>query len=252
MTLHLSIFLTASLLLSHQLQADCTLKTTWDDWEPLQFEVDGLITGIDNDLIKVIANKSGCKLDFHKRPWARSLKEIAHGHMDFTAAASITDERRAYGHYSISYRNETMIMLVKKGDSIKYPFKTIEDIADTNFILGVTRGAFYGDKFDTAITKAGVKSQLHYTPGYYKNFRKLLSGHIHGVLGDKMSLMYTAKKDGVLDRVEIHPLPINSDKVYLMFSKKSVSPDTVEKINKSINQLKANGELEKIINQYIQ
>lgn len=252
MKLALLIITLTSFLWSHQLQADCSLKVSWEPWKPLLFEDNGIATGLDNDLTRLIVENSGCKLTFHQRPWARSLKEIAHGIIDFTAAASLTEEREKYAHYSISYRDETMILLVAKGLSNKYPLKSLTDIVKYDFKLGVTRGVYYGEEYETIKSQPQINKHLYTSTGYYRNFEKLLNGQIHGILGDKFSLMYMAKEKGALNKLEIHPLHINSDKVYLMFSKKTVSTDTIDKINNSIKEVKNNGKYDNIIRRYLE
>lgn len=60
------------------------------------------------------------------------------------------------------------------------------------------------------------------------------------------------RERNILDKVEIYPMIINSGSVYLMFSKKSTIPELVEKFNKSLAELKANGIHEKIVKKYLE
>jgi len=52
-------------------------------------------------------------------------------------------------------------------------------------------------------------------------------------------------------QVVIHPFTVNSDDIYIMRSKKAVSIDTVKKLNEGLKNIRALGEYQSIINNYL-
>lgn len=232
-------------------QAECQLTSTWEPWEPYQFQQDNEITGLDNDLVKAIFKEADCQVNFVKRPWARALKEIEAGTIDFASGASLNAEREAFAHFSIPYRDETMVLMVRKGEAAKYPLKQISDIAGINFQLGVVRDYFYGEDHKTGLENPEYQKKVNEVKDDIANLKKLAAKRIDGILIDKYTGPYLAKQAGIFDQLEVHPVYINSDNIYLMFSKRTVAPVMVEKINAALDRIKAKGIYDKIVEPYL-
>jgi polar amino acid transport system substrate-binding protein len=237
--------------MSLQAQADCELTSTWEPWEPYQFQKGDEITGLDNDLVKAIFKEADCKVNFVKRPWARALKEIEAGTIDFASGASMNDERAAFAYFSLPYRDETMVLMVRKGEAVKYDLKQITDIAGMEFQLGVVRDYFYGEDHKAGMENPEYKKRVHEVKDDIANLKKLTAKRIDGILIDKYTGPYLAKQAGLFDQIEVHPVYINSDNIYLMFSKRTVTPVRVEQINAALDRIKDKGEYDKILERYL-
>lgn len=239
-------------IFSSHVLAECSLKSSWEDWEPYQYQANGNITGLDNDLVKAIIANTQCKLSFVKRPWARALKEIEQGTVDLAPGASINAERELYAHFSLPYRDETMVLMVRKGESPTYPFNSIKDIVKHNFKLGVVRDYYYGEDHKSAMGLPDYAAKVSDVKNDTVNIQKLTSKRIDGLLIDRYVGPYLAKQLGVFDKIEVHPLKINSDNIYLMLSKKSVSQETVNEINLGLEKLKEDGQYSEILKKYLE
>lgn len=237
--------------LSLSAYADCNLTSGWEPWEPYQFAQNGQATGLDNDLVRAILEKAGCQVKFVERPWARILKEVEDGATHIAPGASISEERQQYANFSHPYRDETMVLLVRKGEAGKYPINNIKDIAGMDFKLGVVRDYFYGDDFKAAMENPAFDSKTQKVPSDTANLKKLVSGRVDGILIDKYTGPYLARQEGIFDKIEMHPVAVNSNDIFLMFSKKSVDAATVEKINVALEQLKADGSYNAILDKYL-
>lgn len=231
--------------------AECSLTSTWEPWEPYQFQKDNEITGLDNDLVKAIFIEADCKVNFVKRPWARALKEIEAGTIDFASGASMNDERAAFAHFSLPYRDETMVLMVRKGDAVKYELKKITDITGYNFQLGVVRDYFYGEDHKAGLENPEYQKRVNEVKDDIANLKKLAAKRIDGILIDKYTGPYLAKQAGIFDQIEVHPVYINSDNIYLMFSKRTVAPVMVEQINSALDRLKEKGGYDQIVERYL-
>jgi polar amino acid transport system substrate-binding protein len=58
-------------------------------------------------------------------------------------------------------------------------------------------------------------------------------------------------REGFLDKIERHPLPIFSTDVFIIFSKKSKLLNIVKDFNEGIKKVKQNGTYSQIINKYL-
>ncbi|MDX1453661.1 MAG: transporter substrate-binding domain-containing protein [Oleiphilaceae bacterium] len=233
-------------------QAECSLETTWEPWEPYQYQTDGQITGLDVDLVRAIMAQAGCDVNFNKRPWARALKEVESGSIHVVSGASINDERRQYANFSEPYRDETMVLMVRKGESGNYALKALTDIISGDFRLGVVRDYYYGEQHKQNMLNAEYKKRVSVVNTDTANLKKLVSGRVDGILIDRYTGPFLAKQEGLGGKLEVHPLSVNSDNIYLMFSKKSVDAATIDKVNAALAAIKANGTYDKIVNNYLE
>lgn len=242
----LALFLASLYPIAH----GCELTSAWEAWEPYQYESNNVVTGLDNDLVSAIARQAGCTVKFVGRPWARALHELKEGLIQVAPGASINEERQQFSHFSQPYRDEIMALFVRKDESKKYDLKKITDILNYEFNLGGTRDYYYGKDFEKAMESKAFSARVALTPNADQLFKKLVAKRVDGVLEDKFVGIYQLKKSGLLEQVEIHPLVVNEGKIYLMYSKKSVTPEVVAKWNDAIVTIKSNGVYDKIVSNY--
>jgi len=96
----------------------------------------------------------------------------------------------------------------------------------------------------------GVRGELQtpWTEGM--NFRNLEDGLIDGFLIDRISGATIASKGGWRDRVEEYPLVFSTD-LHLVFSKTTVSPETVAEFNRAILAVKNTGQYRQTVHTYL-
>jgi len=74
------------------------------DWAPFDFiGLDGKYTGISNDYLKLITEKTGLKFDVIIDKWSNNLKKIKNGKIDLLHAVYYTEKRSHFLDYSPSY-----------------------------------------------------------------------------------------------------------------------------------------------------
>jgi polar amino acid transport system substrate-binding protein len=82
--------------------------------------------------------------------WEDQLAALAAGTADIAAGATASEERSRYAYFSKPYRTETDVLILPRGASGRYPFRTIEEMLDTfakqKFRLGVVAGFIYADR----------------------------------------------------------------------------------------------------------
>lgn len=253
----LLVLLTFSLFLfsTSSSWANCEKKIRmgWEDWNPYQYvNKKGTLTGLDIELVQAIVENMGCQIDFKEMPWKRHLLAIEKGRMDLAAGASITPERQKYANFSNPYRTESTVLYVHKGESGKYKLKTLQDIVTQKFSLGVTRGYYYGEEYTKWVKNKEFKNQIQEVHNDSFNYYKLQKKRIDGFLADPIAATAGLKGEDLLGMVEIHPMKVYSDNIYVMMSKKSVSKQFIKDFNKSLAQIKANGTHDRILKKYLQ
>lgn len=230
---------------------DCELKTGWEPWPPFQYLDDsGMLTGLDVDLLKAVAERMNCRLLFVQIRWKAHLDRLKNGSLDLGASASRTDERAEFAYFSEPYRQEVVKLFVRKGDAGKYSFKTIESIAASAFILGATEGYYYGADFERLMKTDSFRERVELVEDNINNFHKLDAGRIDGFLMDSVAAVMLHRQLGYSQAIEVHPLEIYSSDIFIIFSKKSVTPVLVQRFNQCLSELQQNGVYGSIVSRY--
>lgn len=95
------------------------------DWAPFDFvDNDGQYSGIANDYLKLIAEKTGLKFEISIDQWSNNLQKIANKQIDLLGAAYFTDERTEYVRFSKPYFEGLDYFFIR--DDLK--LKTLEDL----------------------------------------------------------------------------------------------------------------------------
>lgn len=231
----------------------CLLRVAWEPYGLFTFEdAAGNVTGIDIEVVKAVAGEIGCDLVFRELPWARILLEVETGAVDVSSSTSLTPERTEWAYFSRPYRQAEMALYVRKGESDEYHLEKLEDIAHADFRLGVIDGYFLGEGYAQAMEDPAFAAHVEGAADYKVNLQKLLHGRIDGFLVDDTAvLMEEARALGILDRVERHPLAIAGDDLHFMFSKKTVSADTVAAFDRALARLQEQGRISRIFERFL-
>ncbi|MGB0935061.1 MAG: TRIC cation channel family protein [Alphaproteobacteria bacterium] len=244
-------------LLSGALQASDDLRVGWYPWDPYQYIEDRngieVLTGLDAKLVKVIAKNAGLSVQFQRNTWGSFIDNLRTGKLDMAGGASYNAERAEHVYYSLPYRSEMNAVIVRREDGMRHTdIKTIlETIKEQNLKVGIIQGYYYTEPEINDFIKDPANKD-HIVSSYYDqdNFRMLLNGQIDAVFADRIVAATMIWRLGVGRSVREIPLP-NKIPVHFVFSKKSTTPETVEKINEGITQLKSTGEYGQIINDYL-
>ena len=229
----------------------CAVALGWESWPPFQYRDDtDQITGVDIDLIQAIFANMGCALTFSERPWKRQIIEAQEGRIDMLVAAPFDEEWTTWGYFSAPYRTGTNVLLVLKGTSIKYPFTSFEEMLNYDFTLGIVRGTTHGEQFQHAMTSPEFQARVEEVTTDEQNIQKLLTERIEGILIGEVTAGLLAQRMNIREQVEIHPLPVVSAEVYAVFGRQTMTLEIVERFNRSLAELKARGDYDKVLQKY--
>ena len=235
------------------------LKGGWYLWDPYQYLDDkngvGLLTGLDIELTRAIAKEAGYQVQQPAVSWQQHIEDLRTGARDIASGATFTGAREQFATFSKPYRDETNVLYLPVGDSSTYLFDNVDDMLRTfkaqGFRLGVVAGYAYVHPWINAfIADPENATQVVPVANDYENFVNLMEGQIDGFITDKLVGATTAWRGGWRGQAEPHPLEI-SVPIHFMFSKASVSDETVAAFNAAIDQVVEDGAYDRIFAHYL-
>jgi len=239
--------------------AEDTLRSGWYIWDPYQYleyrNSQATLTGLDVELVRAISAKVGVGVAYDQIPWRQHLAELAEGARDLAAGATWTPQRAEYAWFSIPYRNETNVLYLPPGRTGEYGFRDVDGMlarfkAD-KFRLGIIDGFVYADpRINAFVADPANAATIVKVGDDYANLRNLADGRIDGFLADRIVAATSAWRGGWRQVAEEHPLRV-SVPIHLMFSKKTVSQETVAKFNAAIESLRDSGRFDRIVADYM-
>lgn len=211
---------------------------------PYEYYDGDAIVGIDVEVAQAIAEKLGMELEVTDIAFDSIIPGIQTGKYDMgMAGMTVTDERKEQVSFSDSYATGVQVVIVKDGSTITSVDDLLADGANT--VVGTQAGTT-GFLYATSdIEEAGL--------GTVKSFGKttdaveaLKNGQIDCVILDnEPAKALVAANEGlhILDTeyaVEDYAIAIAKENTALL-----------EKVNKALSELKADGTLQSIVDKYI-
>ena len=198
---------------------------------------DGAIIGIDAEIAAALAEKLGMELEIKDMEFDSLITACAGGSIDVVLAGmTVTDERKESVNFSDSYATGIQVIIVKDGSEIA----AYEDLEGK--IIGVQSGTT-GDIYCT--DEFGQDNVKQYANGALA-IEALKNDQVDCVIIDnEPAKAFVAANEGlkILDTeyaVEDYAIAIAKE-----------NTDLLEKINKAMAELKADGTIDEIIEKYI-
>ena len=236
-----------------------TLKAGWYPWDPYQYmlvkqDVKRL-TGLDIQLVRAVFAQMGYQIDYEEVGWRQHQLDIKNGMRDIAAGAFKNPERGEYAYFSAPYRKETDVLYVRKGDAPRYSFKSVSELTrrfhQRSFRLGVIAGFYYGPDMMRFINDPANAPRIVTVNDDVANFENLLNRRIDGFVVDRLVGATLAWRHGWQLAVEEVAPPVYAEDIHVLFSKKTTTPELVDGFNRSLEELKRNGQYARIIREYL-
>ena len=116
------------------------LRGAWYPWDPYQYRDYKrgvpILTGFDVEIERALARIMSVEILLPEVAWEDHLAALAAGTGDIAAGATFSEARSRYAYFSKPYRTETDVLILPRGASGRYPFRTIEQMLDTFAITG--------------------------------------------------------------------------------------------------------------------
>ena len=201
--------------------------------------------GIAFDLINAISQKLNLPIEVKKVPWKRMLKYLEDGTLDMGVAIYWNQERNKKYLYTEPYFINEIRVYVKKGR--EFPFYQLDDLIGRKGI--VPDGGSFGEEFDSFAKK-------HALDLYRVQRKEQLAGLVLAERGDYFVQAYLdgvayLKNYDLQDDIVPLPHPLATTNVHFAISRQSPCKQFLPQINQSIEALKRDGVLERIVRKYI-
>ena len=194
------------------------------------------IVGFDVDLAKSICDDLKVTCEFVDQSFDSLLPNLKFKRFDaIISSMDITDERKKIVSFSEPYYQNGALFIAQKGK-----FTTIDSLKGKN--IGVLNGSTHQKYMSNVFKDANIKAY----PQYAAAVVDLTNGRIDAVFGDDTTALEYLKKDAKLELIE----KVVDDQVYfgtgLGIAVRLDDQATLDKINKSLANIKANGTYQKI------
>ncbi|WP_317932442.1 transporter substrate-binding domain-containing protein [Halioxenophilus sp. WMMB6] len=219
-------------------------------WPPFTLEDErGQLSGVDIEILTQALADYDYSIEFQKLPFTRRLQGLSAGTVDVVNSATLTSDRAAYAYFSEPYYSEKYQLYVRPEDHAKFANKSLNELLDQGFQIGIERGSSYDDSFNTILANSDYRAQIHAVPSMQQNYRKLLSNRIDGFIHESSSFTYQQAMNH--NTMDVVPL-LSSDEVYqhFMFSKISTNEQLLRDFNEGLKKLRESGEYTKIFQRH--
>lgn len=232
----------------------CQLTLGYDSWEPYQYlDIGNEVRGMDVELVRMVADRMPCKINYAQGTWIELLPKLRNGEIDLLLGASKTPDREKFALFSDAYRGEEFYMYVRKDDNEDLSKHTsFTDFVNSGNKVGIVEDYFYGDEISGLRDKKESNKQFVGAIMGELNIARLLDEDIDAFVEDSFVGASMLRRKGLNSLIVPQGLKVNTGQVYMMFSRKSVSPDVVAKFNKALGDVKNSGEYDALLKLYKQ
>ncbi|HDT5891694.1 TPA: transporter substrate-binding domain-containing protein [Aeromonas hydrophila subsp. hydrophila] len=229
-----------------------SLLVGWSSWHPFSFrDQQQQLQGLDIDLLEAIFNRAGFHANYSEMPWARVLRELEFGTIQLTMSANQTAERDLYARFTLPYRNEETVLLIRRQD--KGRWQEITQLSDLlsrpDFTIGLLRDFDYGTDFRTFMQSPQMQQRLLVRLKMEPLIKLLLAGRIQGVVMDPMGLQQLNLAGLPLDQLTTL-LDIQQTPVHLMLSRRTTTQQQLQRLDEAIRALLQSPEYGQILARY--
>ena len=229
-----------------------SLLVGWSSWHPFSFrDEQQQLQGLDIDLLEAIFNRAGFHANYSEMPWARVLRELEFGTIQLTMSANQTAERNLYARFTLPYRNEETVLLIRRQD--KGRWQEITQLSDLlsrpDFTIGLLRDFDYGTDFRTFMQSPQMQQRLLVRLKMEPLIKLLLAGRIQGVVMDPMGLQQLNLAGIPLDQLTTL-LDIQQTPVHLMLSRRTTTLQQLQRLDEAIRTLLQSPEYGQILARY--
>lgn len=231
----------------------CKLTLGYEAWEPYQYTgLDQKAAGLDIELISAVAKNMNCQLVTQQGAWMDLVQQLRDGKIDMVAGASRTAAREQFALFSAPYRQEQFQLFVLTAKSASMPESTLSDFIDKGHKIGIISEYFYGDEFSALYQEPTKKAAFVEASLGELNIARLLDGDIDAMLEDSFVARSMLRRKGLSDQIGQQGIVLQSNDVYVMFSKVSVPESRVIQFNQALKNIRNSGEYMLIIDKYQQ
>lgn len=225
---------------------------TMEDFPPFVMRDEkGLPTGFDIDLLNAIGESQGIKFSYEMKIWSEILPGLAAGKHDIGTSITINDERKQQYGFSDAYIDARLALILKDNSHENKPVfaSFAEAVKNSKTLTAQTDSAPYNiaQKIaqDNNVKLIGSEST-------YTVVNNVVKGNADAAYDNEVVLNYFAAKYNTDPKTKVYTVAdTDRPSEAIGFAiKKDRNDGLAEKINKGLQELKANGKYEQIKNKW--
>lgn len=229
-------FLIASVVASEN-----SILVAYENRPPFQFRNENnQPAGMDIELLQAILEQAGIEAKYLLYPWKRALHQLKSGRVDLVMGAGKTAERQQYAYYSkeVFQLGYNALFMHKKHTGSGY-IESLSELTQTSFKIGFELGTSYSDEFDSLSKNNSFVKNLFSVEDETEAVKLTLAGRLDGFLSNELvanqilALVDDSEEIELLFRLYAE----EQAKSFLIFSKASVEPETVQRIDDAMKEL---------------
>ena len=204
-------------------------------WPPLEYiDESGNLTGFEVELVPMIGEKVGVKMEAKNIPWDTIFAGLANGQYDGVASGvSVTEERKKTMDFSTPILEAGQVIIVKKSSTVK----GIDDIK--NLKIGVqigTTGDLVLDNYDV------IRKQYD---DIGLALQDMLNGNIDACVCDSLIASdFVLANPNYSDKLKVAGSAFTQEDIAIAVKKGN--KELLDLVNKGIAELKADGSYDKL------
>ncbi|WP_054650745.1 substrate-binding periplasmic protein [Salidesulfovibrio brasiliensis] len=214
-----------------------------DTWPPYEFVQDGEAFGIASEITLAVfksMNKDVSRV--YSVPWKRGLNMLTHGELDLLVSGVRTAKREAVYHYPDEpLMHASWRIFVPKGSTIN----ALEDLKGQT--VGLVLGYQYPQK---VLDRVRQIANVQYVSDNETNIRKLANGRLDALLADYLNGLWIIDSLSLTGTVVPAAEALGERALYTLFSRETVSAETVKAFSEALILFKKTPEYREMIARY--
>jgi polar amino acid transport system substrate-binding protein len=209
----------------------------------------GGLAGIDIEVMTEMARRVGLDVHLDRETWEMQMARLASGEADIALGAVVPAGEENRFLVSVPYRQMRTAFYTRQGDDERYALEDVPALLenDPTFRLGLVAGRNFGQPaLDGTIEGMTRDGRVVLAQSEEENFANLAEGRIDGFLADRLSASAAALAAGWKFSAQETVLPGTSP-VRFLFSRQTVAPEKVLKIDAALAEMEADGTIKQII-----
>lgn len=199
------------------------------------------------DFFSLVERETGIETSITVMPWPRGLNAVKYGKFDALMPTFYRKDRGEYLTFPVESLIDLSSVLLKRSDN-DIEISNIADIGNTKFIAK-KRAMSIGNEFDEA-EKASLINVVE-VKTLEQAIQMLMHLRVDLVASHKFVSLFVLKNLKLIDKVDVIKISNNETPSYLAFSKSFSKKHDVNKIMKSINQVKGLPEYQALVDKYL-
>lgn len=228
----------------------CILRFALDTPFPphILFAADGQPHGINVQMLQLLAAAVGCRVRFIRSPWARSVRLLQQGELDVISQLTFNPQRAETMAFIGPHLTERVLLIANP--ATVPPLQQLSDLTSwpLDVQVAVLNGAYFGEALQLLRDDPLQRQRFYPMVSNQDKLALLESGRVHAVLEEELAWQFrtAGQPTSFQPLLLVHAAP-----VYFGFSRKSVSPELLQRLALAWQLLYQSGQLEQVRRKYL-